>query len=324
MRRLLVPLRIVLSLGLLTFLIWRADLASIWQVWRGMDWRLFCIALVLQFAGVALSAAKWGVLLRTNQQHLPFSWLLGNYLAGQFANNFLPTTIGGDALRVTQLGRRIGSYSHASASVFMERLTGFLALSVIACFALLLSMLPGSPLTTAPWIRWVTAGFTALALGLLVVSFLAPQVQQRVERFLPARVREPFERVTLQIANYSPRGWQLALVMAMSFAFQLLWIFMHVVAGAALGIQAPLLVYGLMVPMTDILGLLPIFFNSLGVREAVFTLYLGQVGIPSDQAIALALLVFSIRLIISALGGLVLLFGGVDLTTTGTPVSPDT
>ncbi len=59
-------------------------------------------------------------------------WLLGAYLAGQFANNFLPTTVGGDALRIAQLGRRIGSYSQASASVFVERLTGFLALSLLA------------------------------------------------------------------------------------------------------------------------------------------------------------------------------------------------
>ena len=66
-------------------------------------------------------------LLRANGQPQPYPWLVGVYFAGQFANNFLPTSVGGDAMRVVALGRRTGSYAQASASVFMERLTGFLA-----------------------------------------------------------------------------------------------------------------------------------------------------------------------------------------------------
>jgi hypothetical protein len=67
------------------------------------------------------------------------------------------------------------------------------------------------------------------------------------------------------------------------------------------------------VPITDILGLAPIFVNNLGVREGVFILYLSQVGIPPATAIALAFIIFSVRLAVSILGGLVVLFGGADL-----------
>jgi uncharacterized protein (TIRG00374 family) len=321
MRRLLVPFRMLFSAGLLAYLIWRANPAAIWAVWQQIDWKLLGLALVLQFSGVALSAAKWGMLLRARGHTLPFRWLLGNYLAGQFANNFLPTTVGGDALRVTQLGRRIASYSQASASVFMERLTGFLALSVIACGALLFSLLVGTHFTTAPWVQLVTAIFSLLAIGAMVGSFVAPQLFAASVAWLPEKLRQPFQRVASALADYSPRGGFLAAILGLSLLFQLLWIALHVVCGQALGLEAPLLLYALMVPLTDILGLLPIFFNNVGVREAIFILYLGQVGVPQDQAVALALLVFSVRLIVSMLGGVVLIVGRADFTTRGAPAA---
>lgn len=318
MRRWLAPLRIGLSLVLLIYLVWQANPAAIWNLWKALDWNMLALGLLLQFAGVALSAAKWSLLLRARGQILPFRFLLGNYLAGQFANNFLPTTVGGDALRVAQLGRRIGSYSQASASVFLERLTGFLALSVIACTALLFSLRSGAGFTTATWMQWLTAAFAMLAFVALAASFAAPAILRQFGRQLPDRIRQPLQRVAMALADYTPRGVLLLLVLALSFAFQLLWIAVHVVCGAALGLtRVPLLLYALMVPITDILGLAPVFFNNLGVREAVFILYLSQVGIGQEAAIALALLIFSVRLLVSLLGGLVLLFGGTGYTTRG-------
>ena len=115
------------------------------------------------------------------------------------------------------------------------------------------------------------------------------------------------------LAAYTPRGRQLALVLALSLLFQALWVALHAVCGLALGIQAPLLLYALMVPLTDMIGLVPIFVNNLGARELIFTLYLGQIGVAPAQALALAFLVFSVKLVASLLGGLVLAFGGSEL-----------
>jgi uncharacterized membrane protein YbhN (UPF0104 family) len=315
MRRILVPLRVLLSGALLAVLIWRAHPAAVWAAWRSVNIWLLALAAVLQFAGVALSAAKWGLLLRARGQRLPFRFLLGNYLAGQFANNFLPTTVGGDALRVAQLGRRIGSYSQASASVFLERLTGFLALSLIACAALLLSAIPGAAFGGDPRLEAVAAGFTLLALLVFAASFGAARLGDALVPWLPGAARGPVRRVATALHSYAPRGWFLVWVMLLSFAFQGIWIGVHVACGLALGLAVPLPLFMLMVPLVDILGLAPIFFNNLGVREAVFGVYLAQVGIPEGQAIALALLVFSARLLISIMGGLVLLFGGADFQT---------
>jgi uncharacterized protein (TIRG00374 family) len=315
-RSLLFPLRIIVSGGLLIYLIWRANPAKVWGSWQHVHLRLIGVALLLQFAGVALSAAKWWVLLRARGQRLPYTWLLGAYMAGQFANNFLPTTVGGDALRVAQLGRRIGSFSQASASVFIERLTGFLALSLIVNLALVISYIDvtGTSLVTTPALRLITVGFTLAAIAAMAASFTAPRLQKLLgPRLLPEIARRPMQRVAEALADYAPQGRWLVLVLAMSLLFQILWVVIHVVCGLALDIHAPLLLYAVMAPITDILGLAPIFMNNLGAREVVFTLYLSQIGVPPETAIALAFMIFIVRLAVSVLGGLVVLFGGADL-----------
>lgn len=320
MRRLLVPLRLIVSGGLLAYLVWRANPMAIWAAWRSVDMSMLGLALALQLAGVALSAAKWGLLLRARGQHLPYRWLLGNYLVGQFANNFLPTTVGGDALRTAQLGRRIGSYSQAGASIFLERLTGFFALSAIACLALIASWLPGTPFVTEPRLQLLTALFTLVALLALGASFAAPRLESRFGRLLPMAARQPVRRIATALSEYAPRGALLLQVLLLSLLFQVIWIGVHLACGAALGLYSvPLVLYLLMVPLTDILGLAPIFFNNLGVREVVFILYLSQIGVPQSQAIALALLVFSVRLVVSVLGGFVSFFGGADFDTRAAP-----
>ena len=320
-RSLLFPLRVIVSGGLLFYLIWRSNPAKIWEIWRNAHAGLIALALVLQFLGIVLSAAKWWVLLRARGQRQPFTWLLGAYMVGQFANNFLPTTVGGDALRVAQLGRRMGSYSQASASVFIERLTGFLALSLIVNLALIASyvQVTGRPLVTTPTLQLLTVGFTLAAIVAMAASFAAPRLERQIGPRLPAIAHRPLQKATRVLADYAPQGRWLALVLVMSLLFQILWVAIHVVCGWALGIEAPLLLYAVMAPITDILGLAPIFVNNLGAREVIFTLYLAQVGVTQETALALAFMIFAVRLAVSVLGGLVVLFGGADLRAAGLP-----
>ncbi|NJP04398.1 MAG: flippase-like domain-containing protein [Chloroflexaceae bacterium] len=291
---------------------------AIWAVWKDANLWWFALALVLQFVGIALSAAKWGVLLRSRGYHQPFRWLLSAYLVGQFANNFLPTTVGGDALRTMQLGRRIGSYSRSAASIFVERLTGFLALSLIANVALALTIdaFTGVQLVTSSTLHLLTIGFSLLAVIAAIGCFVAPWVEQKIGRYLPGLLQRPMHRIANALSDFFPQGQSLALVIWMSLLFQSLWIVIHMVCGQALNIDAPLLIYAVMAPITDILGLAPIFVNNLGAREFVFTTYLTQVGVEPASAIALAMMIFAVRLAVSLVGGLIVLFGGADLHVT--------
>lgn len=308
-------LRYVITGGLLIYLVWVADPVRIWEEWRSVHLGILLAGIVFQLLGVILSAAKWGILLYARGQQQPFMWLLRSYLVGQFANNFLPTGIGGDAVRALQLSRRIGSLSQATASVFLDRLTGFLALTCIAngAMVLLATGLVGEPLVTQEWLIVITVLVTFAAVGAVLVSLGAPWLLIRIGPWLPGIIRHPLETIAQALADYFPKGKMLLAILVFSFSFQSLWVTVNLMCGLALGIAAPWLLYALMATMTDILGLLPVFVNNMGARELVFTLYLSQIGVPPASALALAFLVLSVRLLVSVLGGVVLLIGGSDL-----------
>jgi uncharacterized protein (TIRG00374 family) len=316
-RRLLGPLRVIVSVGLIVYLIWHADPIKVWDRWRSADLRFIALAVLIQLIGIAVNAVRWGVLLHARNQGQPYSWLVKAYLAGQFANNFLPTSVGGDAVRAAQLARRIGSLSQASASVFLERLVGFLALSMIVNAALVWAYLDhtGRSLVTTPELRLLTVAFTGAAVLAMIASFSAPRLLLRFGPRLPQQIRRPVQRIAQALGDYFPQGRTLAKVLGLSLVYQTLWIVNHIVCGLALQIDAPTQIYFLMVPITDMVGLAPIFVNNLGAREAVFTLYLAQVDVAAATAIALAFMIFTVRLVVSTVGGLVVLLGGFDLKT---------
>lgn len=318
-------LRIALSGGLLTFLVWQAHPATIWAAWRQADLRLLAVAVLFQLGCVAISAYKSGVLLAALGHPQPYSWMLGVFLVGQFANNFLPTAVGGDAMRVVLIGRRIDGYAQASASVFMERLTGFLALSTIAGGAMLLTTtnLFGAPLVNAPGLALTAATFAVGAVVVAVMAFAAPWVLPRFAHLLPKIISKPLAKIVATLGVFSGDRATMLRVMIVSFIYHGAWIGMHVMSGLALGIAAPILIYFLIVPLTDIVGLAPIFVNNVGARDLVFTVYLRQLGVPDATALALAFTAFSIRLVVSAFGGLVMLFGGADMRVRETPTSGD-
>ena len=54
--------------------------------------------------------------------------LTRHYLASLFVGNFLPSTVGGDVLRVTRLGGETGDTAGPFASVVLERMSGWIVL----------------------------------------------------------------------------------------------------------------------------------------------------------------------------------------------------
>ena len=61
------------------------------------------VAAALTLRGIVLSAVRWQRVLDVLGLHAALRRLLSHYLAGQFMSNVLPTTIGGDVLRVSRL-----------------------------------------------------------------------------------------------------------------------------------------------------------------------------------------------------------------------------
>lgn len=284
------------------------DLSALVPEWRLSTAGWLAGAVVLTFGGIALSAVRWKQVLHALGVESRWRRLLSHYLAGQFVSNVLPTTIGGDILRVARLSRENGESPTTFASVVLERLTGWFVLPVITLVGFAVN--PGlRGLGQATRIAMLVAGLTLLALGLVVAAVANHRIGGRFassegwRRFAGA--------VHLGVARLRAHPASAAGVLAVGLLYQLVLVLAAVMAARALGIDdvgpTALLAF---LPAVLIVQVLPIGISGLGLREGAFVLFLTPLGVPAAQAIALGLMLYLLNLVTSLAGAPSFALGG--------------
>jgi uncharacterized membrane protein YbhN (UPF0104 family) len=258
------------------------------------------VAAVLTLVGIVLSALRWQKVLDALEINTHLPRLMSHYLAGQFVSNVLPTTIGGDVLRVSRLSRDTGESPGTFASVVLERMTGWLVLPVITLIGFVVN--PGlRHLGAATRVALILA-FVTLA---LLVGVLAAAGSHRLGGRFAARDgwRRFVGAVHLGIERLRSHPSAAANVLLAGFAYQLALVLSAVAAAQALGLRpAGLTALLAFFPAVLIAQVLPISMSGLGVREGAFVLFLGPLGVADEQAIALGLLLYLLNLAVSLLG----------------------
>src|SRR3954466_8957870 len=171
--------RIIVSAALLALLITKIPADDVQPKDTHTGTLLFlAFGLLFTLFGFVLSAWRWQRVLAVFDVHVPLPTLLNHYLAGQFVGNVLPSTIGGDVLRVSRASKTTGTSDIAFASVVIERLGGFVALPLLSLvgFALEPSLLE----VDRSWIAVMIAGATIAALLVIVLLAASPQIAGRV------------------------------------------------------------------------------------------------------------------------------------------------
>jgi hypothetical protein len=310
-RRWVLPLRIVVSIAMLAILWWKvpefepSDIIPEWTLGTALALGL---ALVLTFAGIVLSAVRWQKVLNALGLRARTPHLLNLYLACQFVSNVLPTTIGGDVLRVGRLSKENGETPRTFASVVLERLTGWIVLPIITFVGLLLN--PGlRHLGSATLVAFALALATLSGLGLLLAVIAGERFgghfldRDGWRRFVGA--------VHFGVSELRKRPRAAAEVLVAGLVYQLALVLAAVMAARVVGISDAAGITALLafLPAVLIAQVFPLGISGLGVREAAFVLFLTPLGVASDQAIALGFLLYLLNLVVSLLGAPAFAFG---------------
>ena len=256
-------------------------------------------AVLVTFAAVILSALRWQRVLAALGLDGEMPTLVRHHLAGLFVSSFLPSTVGGDVLRVSRLAAANGEAPRTFASVVLERLTGWIVLPVITLVALGINPgLFGADRNAR--FALLIAVLTLLLLAVVLWAAGHPKIGGRLtsnegwRRFSGAvhygidRLRhQPADAVSVLVTGFA---YQLAIVLAAFLAAESLGLHLWPTAAMAF------------VPAIAIVQVLPITVGGLGVREGAFALFLVPLGVPEQKALALGLLVYAINLVVSLLG----------------------
>lgn len=298
-------LKILVSGGLLVFLLTQIDIGSVVEVLANARWIGVWAALALFIAGIFIRAYRWQILLNDLNLEVPLSTLSAWYFVGGFFNTVLPTGFGGDAVKAAELARYTRHGGEAVGSVIVDRFLGIVVLLAIGVTALILG---------DDWVDLRVAWLIALLLTASLAGFWLlrrRQLMRRLSRLVPesiARViREPSKALYAGLQSYSKSA--LARALLVSLLFNATWIGVNVLLGWALGIDAGLQAYLVFVPLVSLSLLLPTL-GGLGARELTYVGLFGLIGVAEEQAFALSILVYAITVVAGLAGGIVYLVQG--------------
>ena len=261
------------------------------------------VGVLLYMAGQAVSSWKWQILLQPVGLDIGYLRVLAFYFTGMFFNLFLPTIVGGDAVKALLLARETGAPARATMSVFMERNAGLCALLIVAIGAAELAPpveLFGLSLRT---LTWLLAAAFAAANAVLMSPLVYRLVDHLIAATPLARVQHRADALYQAIVPYRSAPGRLLAAVGLSFIFQGVVIAVVFLNARALALDVPLAAVAVFVPLISLAGMVPVSVNGLGVREALYILLFGRIGVPVETAVSLALLYFAVTLLASLPGG---------------------
>ncbi len=304
-RGVLLAVKVAVSLALLVYLFATSDLEALEERVRAADLLLLSAAVGCYVAMLALATWRWQLLLEALGVVAPLRHLTASYLVATFFNNFLPSNIGGDIVRVRDGSRFTGSTTSSLAVVGIDRILGLGALWVIGAAAFVLA---------GPEVREL-AGARAVILGLglvflaLATIFFRPGIARSLMRLSRLSsidwIRERFEEAQTAVHIYRAQVRTVWLAFGASLALQVLVVWYFLAIARALRIPLDVSAGFLMVPLCTLLQAVPISFNGWGLREGLFALYFSQIGLPRESALAFSLTGAGLIILLSLSGAVV-------------------
>jgi glycosyltransferase 2 family protein len=276
------PARIFITVGLLALLAVTIDWSPVADRVASGNPAWFAAAVALLVTALLIAARRWLVLL--NAAAIKTTWPAARraYLIGTFANNFLPSGFGGDAVRAVLAAGPDGKLSRAAASVLFDRL------SALACLVLLAWLALPSDLDQVPdSLVYALAVVTAAGIAAVVLA-RAVMRSERAARLVPERLRPSATDVVDALATFNDRR-VLIEVGLLGILYQGVLVGAAWAGARAIDLELSYALLAVAVALVLLLTLVPISIAGFGVREGGFVIVLGTAGVAAADATLLSL-----------------------------------
>lgn len=278
----------LLALALIVYLLEQQGWDEIWAAVQGIAaWRL-AAAMALMFVSRGFVTLRWHNLLTSGG--VPATWQQSTRItfAGLFANNFLPTTVGGDVARLGGALQMGFDAAVSAASLAVDRLVGMAGMALAMPIGL--------------W-RLLEAGLALPASGLLLLAAAGDSWRGRVW----ARLRSLFVRLIDAMKLWLGHPRALLISLLYTLGHMLCWFWGMSILLQGMGDPLPLWLIAGLWSMVYLITLVPFTINALGLQELSVAFAFTQLGgVSPASSAALALLWRTLQLLASLPGALFL------------------
>jgi hypothetical protein len=306
------PLRVsatlVVSALAVAYIVYKIDLRKTLDILGSASVPWVVTSAILTLITVPPMAWRWQRLLVARDLHESVGWLTRTYFVSYAWGQILPTSVGGDASRIFETSRRHpGQITPITGSVLLERAIGGAVTLLLAGIGFLLAI---GRYSIGAYV-WPEVIFVLGTIAAGIV-FFSRSIRRRLVFLLPLvrrlRIETPARAVYDGIHGYRDHVGTLVLVSVVTAVLQLTRIVAIYASGRAVGIHLPLLPYVVLGPLLFLVMLVPFTVNGLGIREAFFVSFLGNLGVPPDTAFACGFLFFVMTIVLALPGLAVILW----------------
>jgi len=311
MKRISYLLRVLITAILLLYVLEKVGLfdtekrADLFVLVRSVSIPLLLLSFVVSLLLNLSSAYKWYLLLRSRNVAVTFfrSWAL--YMIGIFFSLFLPTSMGGDLIRIHELGKMTGKRAEAAASVFIERFSGMVILFLLTIVALLMQR----QLLSVVWMS-VSLLF-AVAASIALIWMI---VDERPYRFLTKilsnrsglldKILGKLDSIHGAVVEYRDDKSALLIALLNTFLFYFLAVLNVYVTALAFSAEVQFTELLVAVPLIMFIMNLPISIGGIGLMEFAFVFIFELSGYSGALALSTALLMRVKSFVDAGIGGL--------------------
>ena len=285
----------VLSLALLVYLIQAQGWGEFRDVMRRVSWWHLVLAVLLIIGSRIFTTLRWLVLLRYADAKINFWQALRLIFVGNFASNFLPSTVGGDFVRLAgtiQLGIDPAT---SAASLVVDRLVGMAGMASLSPFGLFL-LTRGAAAAQALQTFALLGMFAGIGQRIDRLPVIGP-IYRKAQRFFHELVRHSIGWFR------QPESLVLAILFTfghMLFTFLTIWMLLG-------GMHQSISLWwvGALWSLSYFVSLVPFSINGLGLQEVSITMLYSQFGgVSMESALALAVITRMLFLLASLPGAL--------------------
>ncbi|MBD3823582.1 MAG: flippase-like domain-containing protein [Epsilonproteobacteria bacterium] len=285
--------KLLITIVMFYFLFQYVDFANLIEILAKSHGGFILIALLFQLGSTFLAAYRWRLIMQLINFSERVSYYVQSYFKGSFFNQVLPSSIGGDAVRIIDLTQKGYDKKEAFYGIFVDRVVGLVGLLVLNFISTLL---------------FFDAFESDFALLILFVSFAgitgfaALFLSEKVEFLGRYKFLDLFHRLARRLNALYGSKTLLTKHIAISVGVHILTILTLYALAWSIDFDMPLEIFFIALPPVFLLTILPISLAGWGIREGAMVGIFMLIGVDSAQVMAMSIL-YGILLIISAMPG---------------------
>lgn len=295
---LLFSLRVLVSAALLYFALRSINFASVQERFSQVNvwWLLLAVGATL--FQIALGALRWHQISALSEAPLSMVQALRYNLIGAFFNQTLPSTIGGDAMRLWLVQRHAG-WRAATYSVLVDRAIGFIALASIVIASLPWSYELITNQTGRIALLLIDVGAVLAGAGFLLLRYLPWEGLKRIWPIRHIHACSVIASKALFARESGPK------VIVTSILIHVMTVVITWFTVFAISANAGFEQLFLLIPPIMLVTMLPVSIAGWGVREATMMVAFGYAGLATADGTVVSLLFGAVFFLVGGIGGVV-------------------